>query len=214
MLNSPEPINMAAWRSKTGQHEGLTKTNRYLISINPPHPDLGISEDMTYMCSGGSLPGRSFNTLDYRYYGPTKKLPSQAEYNTLNLQFLLRERMMERLFFDKWMELIQPQTSFDSNWRRNYETSIDIYKYSEYGDATYSMTLEQAFPIVINAIPMQWLDEDVGRFTIEFTYARYSINHVYESEDGIKLDGRTNVDSGAGDQVNRANQDRSRFDPS
>lgn len=182
--NAPEAIDIASWMSRMGNMGGLTRTNRYLVRINPP---IGVSQDFTeeliYMCTGGQLPGITMNTLDYRYYGPTKKLPAQTEFNNISFQFLLREKMQERLFFDSWMELIQPQTTFDSNWRREYESTIDIFKYADYagdGDTAepvYQISLQQAYPLVVAAIPMQWVDVDVARFQVQFSYSRYFINN-------------------------------------
>ena len=109
LSNAPEAVNMNTWMSVMGNNGGLTKTNKYLVRINPP-ARLGsnFGGELTYMCTGAQIPNRTFNTLDYRYYGPTKKMPVQAEFNNITFQFLLRERMQERIFFEEWMELIQP----------------------------------------------------------------------------------------------------------
>lgn len=184
LANMPEPINIDAWRSYMGSVGGLTKTNRYLVRINPypAYSGTTFGRDLVYMCTGGELPGRSLNVQDYRYYGPTKKVVVQSEFNMLKLSFYLREGMEERRFFDNWFEVIQPQDTFDNEWRRNYETVIEIFKLSDYdagdgyAEAQYSIELQQAFPITLNPVVMNWSDTDVGKFEIDFTYTRYTTN--------------------------------------
>ena len=185
VLNAPDINSMApqTFRSITGQDGGLAKGHRYFIRIGPCRlmqaqgGMLNFENDLTYLCEGGEMPGKSFNVIGYRYYGPNKQIPYQVEYNNITLSFIVRNEMRERQYFDNWMELISPSATYNMNYRRDYESNITIYKMVDYDDgiasATYQMTLKEAYPTNMDSIPLAWGDDQYVKLGMTFHYSRW-----------------------------------------
>lgn len=146
--------------------------------------------DLTYLCEAAEIPGRGFMSSDLRYYGPSFKIPYQSSYEDINMTFLVRDRFEERRFFDNWMEIINPSTNYDFEYRRNYLGEIHIFQMSDIaatvesqtpGDdpvknsqRRYAIALRKAYPVLVNPQPMTWADDNFHRLTVTFTYTRWN----------------------------------------
>lgn len=158
----------------------------------------GFMQQFTYLCESAELPGRGFMNADMRYYGPNFKIPYQTEYQETAMTFLCRAESFERQFFDDWMEIINPTNTFDFNYKDSYKCEIHMFQFSEAGRrtttepnrertipsptsneftepvATYSWTLHDAYPILINPQPVTWADDNFQRLAISFTFSKWT----------------------------------------
>jgi hypothetical protein len=184
-------LNMNDIKSITSRYGGLGKSARFAVRIAPPRSLAqysGFIQDFTYLCEAAEMPGRGFQSLDVRYYGPNQKLPFQTQYEDTTMTFLCRSESYERQFFDDWMETINPTNSFDFNYRSEYETKVDIIQLAEYGSATgvgpstttatfpkqtYMITLFNAYPALVNPQPRTWADDQYQRLAVTFTYHKW-----------------------------------------
>jgi hypothetical protein len=185
-------LSMNDVKSINSRYGGLGKSARFAVRIAPPRTLLaqysGFIQDFTYLCEAAEMPGRGFQSLDVRYYGPNQKLPFQSQYEDTTLTFLCRSESFERQFFDDWMETINPTNTFDFNYRSEYETKVDIIQLAEYGTATgvgpatttatfpkqtYMITLFNAYPTLVNPQPMTWADDQYQRLAVTFTYHKW-----------------------------------------
>lgn len=156
-----------------------------------------VIRDLSYLCEAAELPGRGFMNIDVRYYGPSFKMPYQTTYEDLNLTFLVRDLFLERQMFDDWMELINPSNNYNFNYRKDYICSIDLFQMSEVEtsstnnpdrpnrvsaesrdpakkvSAQYKFTFEEAWPILVNPMPVNWAEDNFNRLTVAFTYKRW-----------------------------------------
>ena len=55
----------------------------------------------------------------------------------------------------------------------NYVSGVLIIQYNQQGDITYSMGLTEAYPIIVNSLPLNWGSEDLHRLTVQFTYKHF-----------------------------------------
>jgi hypothetical protein len=185
-------LNMNDFKSINSRYGGLGKSARFAVRIAAPPTLLSgygsFLGDFTYLCEAAEMPGRGFQSLDVRYYGPNQKLPFQTQYEDTTMTFLCRSESYERQFFDDWMESINPTNTFDFNYRSEYETKIDIIQLAEYGTATgvgpstttatfpkqtYMITLFNAYPALVNPQPMTWADDQYQRLAVTFTYHKW-----------------------------------------
>jgi hypothetical protein len=187
--SAPALLNMNDFMSVMNDHAGLAKSCRFATVIRPRgkwiQPFFTFTRDLIYLTETSEMPGRGFMNIDVRYYGPNHKLPFQTSYEDINLTFLCRTESEERAFFDDWMTIINPINTFDFNYRDDYVADIDIYQFSEIGDennmpeATYGITLVNAYPILVNPQPFVWSDDQFQRLVVSFTYThwkRYGID--------------------------------------
>ena len=193
VTNQLTKLSMNDFKTESSRYGGLAKSSRFAVRIMPAivHLDMSygqIMRDFTYLCEAAELPGRGFLSLDVRYYGPSQKLPYQTQYEDTTLTFLCRSESYERQFFDDWMEAINPTNTYDFNYRKDYETTIEIMQFAEYGTSTgsgpnttpatypketYKITLLNAYPTLINPQPMTWADDQIQRLAVTFTYHKW-----------------------------------------
>jgi hypothetical protein len=178
-----------------------------------------VVRDLSYLCEAAELPGRGFMNVDVRYYGPSFKMPFQTTYEDLNLTFLVRDLFLERQMFDDWLELINPSNTYNFNYKKDYICDIDIFQMSEIAtsntneadrpgrvsaesrdpspkvSAQYKFTFEEAWPILVNPMPVNWAEDNFNRLTVAFTYKRWHRERLdpnfFEAYDLVK--GATNT---------------------
>jgi hypothetical protein len=169
-------LNMDRFRGVSNDKGGPAKSNRFLVQINgkPTNLNNSIRNDLTFLCEAAELPGRGFMSTDIRYYGPNFKAPYQSVYEDLNLTFICRDEFFEREFFDNWMSVINPVSTFNFEYKDNYTSEIVLQQYSDYeNDATYSFNFDKAYPILVSPQPATWADDNFHRLTVSFTYVRW-----------------------------------------
>lgn len=181
---APKDLDMLTFWSTMDDHGGLAKSCRFATVIRPQGDYIRaysqFTQDLIYLTEVAEMPGRGFLNIDVRYYGPNHKLPFQSSYEDMNLTFLCRTESQERGFFDDWMSIINPIDTFDFSYRDDYRAEIDIYQFSEVGDedrmpeATYGITLHNAYPLLINPQPVTWSDDQFQRLVVSFTYTHWS----------------------------------------
>lgn len=129
------------------------------------------------------LPGRAVQTLDNRYYGPLRKSGYQANYVDTTISFICSEDLREKLFFEKWQDLIvgkhrEPGTnadseSFNAGYYDDYVSSIEIVQLNENNDITFEMKLLEAYPLQIAPLPLNWGSDELHKLSVTFAYNRY-----------------------------------------
>lgn len=187
--NPPSNLKMPDIQGVMNQYGGLAKSCRFAVRITAGGGSAlaqsgyaSFMQDLTYLCEAAEMPGRQFNNVDLRYYGPSFKLPYQTVYDDINMTFLCRTDSYERQLFDDWMELINPQNTYDFNYRKEYYSTITVYQLADYGTsarasqptATYAWTLVDAYPILINPQPVTWADDQFQRLGVTFTYSKWT----------------------------------------
>jgi hypothetical protein len=167
--------DMAQFRGISSDDGGPAKSNRFLVQINGPFfLDVKTQDSLTFLCEAAELPGRGFMSTDVRYYGPNFKAPYQTVYEDLNLTFICRDKFSERLFFDDWMDYINPVNSYNFRYKNSYRSQIRLHQFSDFAnEARYSFIFENAFPILVNPQPATWADDNFHRLTVSFTYTRW-----------------------------------------
>lgn len=191
--NPPEFLGLDSYRSAVSKDGGPSKANRFVARINSLPSKIqrrgiynGLLKELIYLCEAAEFPGRGFMNVDVRYYGPNFKSPFQTTYEDLNLTFLVRDKFLERQLFDDWLELINPSNSYDFNYRKDYICNIDLFQMSDIEEtntpvtnpnkkvaAQYKFNFEEAWPILVNPMPVNWAEDNFHRLTVSFTYKRW-----------------------------------------
>lgn len=169
IANAPRLSNIHDFRSTSAKDGDFAKSTRFAVQIGRI---AGVFSDLIYLCESAEMPGRSFSLQDYRYYGPNFKLPTTSEYSDINFTFLVRDKMREKELFDNWMAYINPKNTYDFRFLKDYSTDISIFQFSEVRDkgASYKATLRRAYPINVQSMPLSWIDENVHRLQVTFTF--------------------------------------------
>lgn len=177
--NAPQPISMTDFKAVSDMYGGLAKSCRFAVRINPQGRLIqqisgGFQNELIYLCEAAEYPGRGFNNIDHRYYGPNFKLPYQSVYEDMTLTFLCRNGSIERLFFDNWQTIINPPDTFDFNYKSDYKAQIEIFHIDDSGEAQYHFSLLDAFPVLLNPQQLTWADDQFLRLGVTFTYTSWT----------------------------------------
>lgn len=142
----------------------LARPNRFEVFIP------GAPEYFKFRCETAELPGKTFMTHDQKIYGPTQKFPYQHQYNDINLTFIVSDDMGEKTFFDSWMDSVASTDSYDFNYKNTYAKDVYIHQYRLYDKKSLSIRLDQAYPIAINQLDLDWSSDGHHKLVVTFAY--------------------------------------------
>lgn len=173
-------------------NEELARPSRFKVKFNPASVNGQLAriinaQTLSFRCESASLPGRSIATADLRIYGPTEKYPYQSIYDDISLTFICTDSMLEKKFFDQWLEIINPQNSWNMNYKKSYVMDIEIEQYDNADNVTHAIKLIDAFPLNVNELGLDWSTTDsYHKLTVSFAYTYWTkvVNsNGYEPED-------------------------------
>jgi len=104
--------------------------------------------------------------------------------------------MSEKVFFDAWMELINPSSTYDFPYKRDYATEITVNQYDANGDISYSISLDDAFPVSVNQLDLDWgTIDNYHRLSVVFVYKAWSNKSVENLGMGLLTQGLSSLTS-------------------
>lgn len=159
----------------------LSRQNRFDVSIPVPLtliPYVKSARQLTYRCENATLPGRTFATTEQKSYGPIEKYPYETTYTDMDLTFILDDDMQSKLFFDAWLNYINPTYNYNFRYKENYVTTITINQYSVNNELTYSVNLIDAYPISMNQLDLDWNGEGYHKLSMTFAYTYWKNNSL------------------------------------
>lgn len=154
--------------------EDAARPSRFDVEIPVPLKLVSYrnaAQKLTLRCDQAQFPSRSLMTTERKIYGPSELQPYNSSYNQLELQFIVSGDMMEKKFFDAWLDLINPRSTFNLAYKNDYISDITINQYDLQNELTYSINLINAFPISINELDLDWSNEySFHKLTVVFSY--------------------------------------------
>jgi hypothetical protein len=159
----------------------VARPNRFSVTINGPTQlqQQNIFRQLTLRCETAELPGRTFGTVDQKTSAnPTTKSPIHTSYNDLSLTFIVSGDMSEKHLFDQWMELINPQNTYDFAYKNDYVGQITITQYSLENYAVASISVYNAYPIVVNQMDLDWSADGHHKLTVVFAFDEWINNDI------------------------------------
>ena len=167
---------------KSSFTRGLARPSRFDVNIAAPLimiPYLGDAKNLTYRCESAQLPGRTFATAEQKIgSNPVEKYPYLTTYNDIDLTFIVGDDMKEKVFFDNWLELINPSLTFNYQYKSNYATVITVNQYDVTNQLSYTVDLFDAYPISVNQLDLDWSSEGNHKLVVTFAYTRWSNNSL------------------------------------
>ena len=111
----------------------IARPSRFDVYINLPPAinKFNVFDDtnILYRCESAQLPGRTLGTTEQKTYGPTEKFPYMTTFNHLDLTFIVDDDMNQKVFFDAWMNYINPLYNYNYRYKSDYSTVITINQY-------------------------------------------------------------------------------------
>ena len=158
---------------------------------------LNTSRQLAFRCENAELPSRTVATTERRIYGPSEKQPYLTMYNESTFTFIVSDDMKEKKFFDAWMDLINPKSTFDMNYKSDYVTPITVNQYDVKNNLSYSITMNDAFPVSVNQLDLDWTNENTHhKLAVVFAYYTWETNTIQSfGEDLLNTGISTAVDA-------------------
>lgn len=165
--------------------DGIARPSQFTVAISPPS---GLSDffldninDLMLFCDGTALPGIEFMTQDIRITGEVFKAPFEKKYGEIGFNFYVDRNMKIKLFFDRWIELVQSTDNRIYTWPEDYRTVVDIYTFDKNGEVRYRVKLNDAYPIAILPILLNYDSQGIMRMQTIFAYRTYEVEMVTQS---------------------------------
>ena len=145
------------------------------------------ARNLSFRCESVDMPGRTFATTERKMgSAPVEKMPYQTTYGESTFTFIVSDNMNEKIFFDAWMELINPTTDFNFQYKTNYAVDVSINQYDVTNNLTYAAVLKDAYPLMVNQMDMEWGSDGYHKLAVQFTYRQWNNNTVSALGQSIK----------------------------
>ena len=181
------PVNISNFTSSF--KKDLARSSKFDVYIPVPvilAPMINVGKNLHLRCESTELPGRTFATTERKIGSvPIQKYPYQSSYNDITMNFIVSGDMSEKLFFDVWMDVINPTSNFNFAYRSNYITDIAITQYDMRKQVTYKTVLMGAYPIAVNQLDLDWTNENYHKLSVMFAYTNWEFATVKEITQNI-----------------------------
>lgn len=163
---------------------GLSKTNLMDVKFYPC-PKMDKSpwnvnlEFLTFKCESADLPGKTFETQKIKEYVIERQTPLGVAFSDLNLNFICSASMIERRFFDEWMEIcLGTQTKRASYYKDIISPKIEVTLYTGQSNIkSCSFAFKNIYPLSISSQALNWNDNSVLRMTVNFSYEKWEVEY-------------------------------------
>ena len=156
-----EIIAPKALRDNEGPSKG--SVNRFHPHSNP--------DNIEFLVSAASLPGKSYSTTTHRMYGFGLQVPYEAKYEPVQLTFHNTNDYLPRIFFEDWMSNIARIKSYNMQYYEDFISTVKIHAWDDQNKKRYSCELVESYPSNMSAIEMSWDSTDVQTFTVDIQYS-------------------------------------------
>jgi hypothetical protein len=180
---------------KSSFQKDLARPNKFDVNIPVPLtliPYVKNAKNLIYRCENANLPGRTMMTLDQKIgSNPVEKYPYISTYNDLDLTFMVDDDMNQKVFFDAWLNFINPTYNYNFRYKGDYSTAITINQYDVTNQISYSINLWDAYPVSMNQMDLDWSSDGYHKLNVTFAY-------TYWTNNSLQAYGMQLVDAGLG----------------
>jgi hypothetical protein len=161
-------------------NKDLARPNRFEVRINPSQslnsiPGYTFPNNLRLRCESAELPSRTFATAEQKFgSNPIEKYPYQTAYNDLVLTFIVSGDMYEKKFFDGWMSLINPEKSYNFNYKNTYVIDLSVVQYDVSNNPQYAVNIIESYPIAVNQLDLDWSSDGYHKLTVVFAYTYWT----------------------------------------
>ncbi|QZI90529.1 hypothetical protein MYOV003v1_p0205 [Vibrio phage 207E48.1] len=136
------------------------------------------------MCSSVQLPGVNIDTSDVNQNGHSFKVATGTSKTEIDFNFLLTDDMLEKQTIDMWKEVIVDGKTKKVGYYNDYITDIQIDVLNSKDKVTYSVVLEEAYPVLFNPVELNKEEMD--------GYIKYQLMFVYKRTSNPTVDTTSN----------------------
>ena len=166
---------------KSSFRKDLSRPHKFDVNIPIPLtliPYIKSAKSLTYRCENANLPGRTFATAEQKTYGPIEKYPYLNTYTDIDMTFIVDDDMTQKIFFDAWLNYINPLYNNNMRYKGDYSTVITVNQYDVTNQISYSVNLYDAYPISMNQMDLDWSSDGYHKLNVTFAYTYWQNNSL------------------------------------
>jgi hypothetical protein len=178
---------------------GTLQTNKYMVRLSPPQMfgPLDIDRLYEYRANAVRIPGVNLDMQNVNRYGlgPQQKFPTNVNFTDVDITFVDMQKNELWKHFTKWVNGIFDYTgraggdkaTYNVEYKKYYETTVDIFVYDNDANLVNVIVLKEAFPNSINDVSLSWGENNrLYEFTVRFTfkewyYMGYNVGRSFDS---------------------------------
>jgi hypothetical protein len=139
-----------------------------------------------FLCQGAQIPSKDISTVDHSHYGPLGKYPYESNHSDIELTFMITDTMIERLFFEAWISLVEQPEHHVIGWKNDFMANLSIKVFSKrLSEGSYDSRIGandriisevivlDAWPVSLSSIDLSYDNEGVQTFSVTMTYDQY-----------------------------------------
>lgn len=137
--------------------------------------------ELALQCEASELPGVDIIPIEYRHHAFIKRMPHHVQFSPITLTFYCTGGMLEKQLFDAWTNLCVNRTTGLVNYRdddsgnKNWEGTVYINQYDMVGNWTYFAAAQEAFPISVQPLGLNWGDDSIHRLAVTFGFTKWLV---------------------------------------
>jgi hypothetical protein len=203
---------------KANLDKGVARPSRYAVYITPPRMLVGQNTSyLLFRTEATELPGQNINVFNHQPMGFGNQRQMAAGYNmypNLGVTFMASADYREWRFFSGWHDGIvkKPGKQAENrggthlvNYYDQFTCQIAVVGYNELGDVVYECFFNDAYPIQLSPINLNWAATDsVVTFPVQFAYRDWYDNAVRDSSQSKFPNILTGIDARIGSQITGA----------
>ena len=158
---------------------GVAYNNRYEVLINYPtaliQKNYNSIREISVRCESISVPGRSFSTTPYRFYGPARNMPYETTYSgELSMSVIVSADLRERRFFESWMDSICNPFNYKMNYYDQYTTNMEIRILNKTDTSSQIFLVEEVYPKALGEIQLGYdKDNEIMKQEVTLSFRKY-----------------------------------------
>jgi len=131
-------------------------------------------------CDAVTIPGRSFSTTPFRFYGPARNMPYEQIYSgEMTLSVILSQDLREKQFFEDWMAIVSDLANYKFEYYDQYVTDTEIAVLDRTDTINYIITVNETYPKMIGDLQVGYdKDNEFLRQDITLCFRKYSLQYV------------------------------------
>ena len=177
---------------------GAAKQNLFQVRINPPsfrreetsggkvQGSAGEvdARHLAFRVDNVEIPGRTMQTIPYNSdYGPLRKIPYNPMYVDVTTSIIVSDDFRERIYFEHWQNQVVGVSTMHQNagsrssgdmwttgYYNDYVGNMVVETFDETGKPGYLCSMEECYPMMMNALPASWASTDVHKLQITWAY--------------------------------------------
>lgn len=165
------------------RRDGLARTNRFEIYLDPPVDMNTDARDISILCESCSLPGKTISTLDYRLLRQSVKIANGYVVEDVTFSFHLTTDYHVKKVLDQWMDLVVDIPNYRATYLFEYRSTVSIYQLDQNNNKIYGIKLRNAYPISLTAITLDNSSTDsTQKISVTLTYEDYEVIDIIARE--------------------------------